>query len=80
MEIKTPDNTPLHEKPLFLELDSLNIGYDQPVISKGVFSGVKEYFNGRVSLPTFSRWLADDKPLIDEYIRCLQDFEHKYKK
>ena len=80
MEIKTPDSTPLHEKPLFLELDSLNIGYDQPVISKGVFSGVKEYFNGRVSLPTFSRGLADDKPLIDEYIRCLQDFEHKYKK
>ncbi len=78
MEIKLPDSEPLHQKPLFANLHKLKIGYSTSTQAGGEFPGAEEYFNGRVSLPTFSRGLTLDKNLIDEYISLLIKFEEKY--
>ena len=78
MEIKLPDSEPLHRKPLFNHLQDLGISYSRPAVSEGLYPGAEEYFDGRVSLPTFSRGLNLDKPLIDEYVTLLLEFEKKY--
>lgn len=78
MEIKIPDSTPLHKKPLFLNLDKMSLGYDKPVKIEGDFPGATEYFSGRVSLPTFTRGLEKDKTLIDQYVNLFKAFEVEY--
>lgn len=56
IDIKRPDTGTLHQNSIF-----------QYSYSDNDFSGAKEYLSGRVSLPTFSRGLAFDKDLIDQY-------------
>lgn len=57
--IKRPDSLPLHKEPVFGSLSS------------EAFDGAEEYLRGRVSMPTFSNGLPDDRPLIDEYLEVL---------
>lgn len=78
MEIKLPDSEPLHRKPLFNHLQDLGISYDRPAVSEGQYPGAEEYFDGRISLPTFSQGIGLDRPLINEYIALLLDFEKEY--
>ena len=78
MEIKLPDSEPLHRKPLLNHLQDLGISYDRPAVSEGQYPGAEEYFDGRISLPTFSQGIGLDRPLIDEYIALLLDFEKEY--
>lgn len=57
--VKRPDSLPLHDELVF----------GNP--SGEVFPGAAEYLEGRVSMPTFSKGLSEDKSLIDEYLEVL---------
>lgn len=78
MEIKLPDSTALHEKPLFNHINKMQLSYDTPFKIQGNFEGIASYLEGRISLPTFSGGVKTDKELIDSYINTLRDFERVY--
>jgi dTDP-4-amino-4,6-dideoxygalactose transaminase len=80
MEIKLPDSSPLHEKPLFRHITGMNLSYTSDFRIAGDYAGAKEYFRGRVSLPTFTSGLAADKELIDQYIAALEAFQKLHAK
>lgn len=80
VNIKMPDSTPLHEKPLFHKLETLDLGYHETMPIEGDFEGARQYMEGRVSLPTFTRGLEQDREVIDQYIEVFKAFEKKYLK
>jgi perosamine synthetase len=80
INIKMPDSTPLHEKPLFHKLETLDLGYHEALPIAGDFAGSQHYMDGRVSLPTFTRGLAEDREVIDQYIKVFKAFEKQYLK
>jgi len=55
VNIKAPDSGPLHVERVFARA------------AAGKFPGVYEYLRGRVSLPTFSGGMPEDKRVIDQY-------------
>ena len=79
VSIKLQD-APLHQKAIFHGLKAIGIGYGDELCFEGDFAGAAHYMDGRVTLPTFSRGLAEDRELIDEYIRVFKAFEAAYKR
>lgn len=70
IKIKLPDSLPLHKNLLFTSKKNLYYNKGNGFLAvkiKGDFSGVNNYFSGRVSLPTFSGGLKKDKDIIDQY-------------
>ena len=79
VKIKIPDSTPLHEKKLFTKIESLRLGYDRSFVKESdTFPMVAEYMDERVSLPTFTKGIAQDGKTIDEYIRVFKQFEKQF--
>lgn len=75
VKIKLPDSSPLHKKKLFNNIAQLGLSYESNFKISDKFNGATSYFDGLVSLPTFTRGLKEDKDLIDEYIRVFREYE-----
>lgn len=80
VEIKLPDSSPLHEKAIFRRIKDMHLSYPGNFTISDDYPGAKKYFQGRISLPTFSRGLEADKELIDEYIAAFKAFQTQHRK
>lgn len=73
VEIKLPDSAPLNMNPLFVSVDNkYSSPGKQPARVEGTFDGAARYLDGRVSLPTFSGGLANDRTIIEQYADAIE--------